>query len=233
MTYFRNNTLHLFALPSLLAILLLQNNHASMDQLLKMVRSIYPFLRSELFLIWQDDELPAVVAKTLSAMSAQNLVQRTQDDTWVVPGSNTADYARLHILSRALRQTLVRYHMTVTVLNQRGSDKLTQQQLEELCHLLAQRLSFVREFSAPEFFDKALFKNFLDTLKGLGYLCVSDDKRLVFDERLSSLANDALQMLPSGIRQAVLQVTLITDEEVASALLALEQSKERKKAKAA
>lgn len=233
MTYFRNNTLHLFALPSLLAILLLQNNHASMEQLLKMVRSIYPFLRSELFLIWRDEELPGVIAKTLDAMAAQSLVQRTQDDTWVVPGANTADYARLHILSRALRQTLVRYHMTITVLNQRGSDKLTQQQLEELCHLLAQRLSFVREFSAPEFFDKALFKNFLDTLKSLGYLCTNDDKRLVFDERLSALANDALQMLPSGIRQAVLQVTLITDEEVAGALLALEQSKERKKGKAA
>ena len=174
-----------------------------------------------------------MVAKTLDAMAAQNLVQRTEGDTWVVPGANTADYARLHILSRALRQTLVRYHMTITVLNQRGSDKLTQQQLEELCHLLAQRLSFVREFSAPEFFDKALFKNFLDTLKSLGYLSINEGKRLVFDERLSALANDALQMLPSGIRQAVLQVTLITDEEVAGALLALEQSKERKKGKAA
>ena len=94
-------------------------------------------------------------------------------------------------------------------------------------------MSFVREFSAPEFFDKALFKNFLDTLKGLGYLSVNDDKRLIFNERLSALASDALQMLPSGIRQAVLQVTLITDEEVASALLALEQSKERKRLKAA
>lgn len=233
MTYFRNNTLHLFALPSLLAVLCLQRVETSEEQALQLVRSVYPFLRSELFLSWTDDELPAMVNAHIQALEAQGLLLRRSNGTLVPPPSSSAEYARLHILSRALRQTLVRYHMTITVLNQRGSGKLTQQQLEELCHLLAQRLSFVREFSAPEFFDKALFRNFLDTLKQLGFLCQAEAGQLLFDEKLSALAQEALELLPSGIRQAILQVTLITDEEVAGALQALEASKERKKNKIA
>lgn len=233
MTYFRNNTLHLFALPSLLAVLIMQRIETSEDEALKLVRSVYPFLHSELFMVWTDAELPAIVSAHIHAMEAQGLLRRRSNGMLVPPAASTVEHARLHILSRAIRQTLVRYHMTITVLNQRGSGKLTQQQLEELCHLLAQRLSFVREFSAPEFFDKALFRNFLDTLKQLGFISPSATGYLVFDEKLGALAQEALELLPSGIRQAIQQVTLITDEEVAGALLALEQSKEKKKSKTA
>lgn len=228
MTYFRNNTLHLFALPSLLAVVLLQRRETTPAQALHMVRSVYPFLRSELFLVWKDEELEGVVMAYLAAMEAQSLIQRKANGAYIAPAASSIEHARLHILSRALRQTLVRYHMTITILSQRGSGKLTQQQLEELCHLLAQRLSFVREFSAPEFFDKALFRNFVDTLKSEDFLSTTPQGQLVFDKRLNALAEEALEVLPSGIRQAILQVTLITDEEVASALQAMEQAAAKK-----
>ncbi|MFX4728996.1 hypothetical protein ABTB38_18505, partial [Acinetobacter baumannii] len=84
-----------------------------------MVRSVYPFLKSELFLIWNDDQLPDVVDAYLEAMAGLGLLG-IDGDRYVRPGSSSEAYARLHILSRALRQTLVRYHMTITVLNQRG-----------------------------------------------------------------------------------------------------------------
>jgi len=218
MTYFRNSTLHLFALPSLLAVILLQRREASLQQIRHRVHAVYPFLQTELFLIWPIDQLDAVVANYLEALVGLGLIERRRNGNWTVPAASSAEHARLHILSRALRQTLVRYHMTITVLSQRGSGTLTQQQLEELCHLLAQRLSFVREFSAPEFFDKALFRGFLDTLKGMGFLHLDARDQLVFDTRLARLAEEALEVLPSGIRQAVLQVTQVTDEEVAEAL---------------
>ncbi|MEL0028359.1 MAG: glycerol-3-phosphate 1-O-acyltransferase, partial [Perlucidibaca sp.] len=233
MTYFRNNTLHLFALPSMLAVIVLQRRESSLEQILQRVRSVYPFLKAELFLAWPDEQLDSVVTSYLACMEQLGLIQRKDNGAWIAPATSSIEHARLHILSRALRQTLVRYHMTITILSQRGSGKLTQQQLEELCHLLAQRLSFVREFSAPEFFDKALFRGFLDTLKGLDFLCTTPQGQLVFDARLTRLAEEALEILPSGIRQAILQVTLITDEEVASALQAMEQASARKKNKAA
>lgn len=232
MTYFRNNTLHVFALPSLIAVLLLQRGDISQEELLGRIKSVYPFLKSELFLRWHDDELEAVVAQYVNSMIELGLLLRTASGCLAPPKVSSENYARLHILSRGLRQTLVRYHMTVTILNQRGTGKLTQQQLEELCHLLAQRLSFVREFSAPEFFDKGLFKGFLDTLKTLGFIQICSQGTLTFDKRLDGLAQEALEVLPSGIRQAILQVTLITDDAVNTALAALEASKERKKQRA-
>lgn len=233
MTYFRNNTLHLFALPSLLAGVFLQRRTATTREALHRVRSVYAFLQAELFLAWQDDELEEIVRRYLDTLFSLGLIQQTGSDRWAAPDPSSIEHSRLHILSRALRQTLVRYHMTITVLNQRGSDQLTQQQLEELCHLLAQRLSLLREFSAPEFFDKALFKTFLDTLKNQGIVRLSEAGKLCFDSRLTRIAEEAMELLPGGIRQAILQVTLITDDEVACALQSLEQANARRKSKVA
>lgn len=228
MTYFRNNTLHLFALPSLIAVLVLQRGEISREQLLLQMRMVYPFLKAELFLRWDIDELERLLDVYLEFFMARGLMRQKRGGCLAPPSSSSEDHGRLHVLSRALRQTLVRYYMTITVLNQRGSGKLTQQQLEELCHLLAQRLSFVREFSAPEFFDKALFRGFVDTLKRQDLLVTTPQGELVFDHHLTELAEASLEILPSGIRQAILQVTLITDDEVACALAALEAEKERK-----
>lgn len=236
MTYFRNNTLHMFALPSLIAVLILQRGEISRDMLLQQMQSVYPFLRAELFLKAEPEDLASLLDRYLEVFISKGLVREKSGGCLAPPASSSEEHGRLHVLSRALRQTLVRYYMTITILSQRGSGKLTQQQLEELCHLLAQRLSLVREFSAPEFFDKALFRGFLDTLKRLDYLFATPQGQLVFDDRLTRLAEQSLEVLPSGIRQAILQVTLITDEEVNSALQALEdarQKKENRKSKAA
>lgn len=230
MTYFRNNTLHLLALPALIAVNILQRGDTSDDSLHEQVHAVYPFIQSELFLTWTQADLDTAISRSIQVMLELGLLRRNDNHLLRAPNANTEDYARLHILSRLLRQNMIRFHMTVTVLNQRGSGKLTQSELEELCHLLAQRLSFVREFSAPEFFDKGLFRNFLEKLRKLDFIHAAEDGKLHFDQRLVTLAQEALEVLPSGIRQAILQVTLISDEEVEQALSQVEAAKSRKRA---
>jgi glycerol-3-phosphate O-acyltransferase len=72
---------------------------------------------------------------------------------------------------------------------------------------MAQRMSLLYELNSPEFFDKALFKNFIDLLKARKVLEVNTEGRLTFTERLGLIAQDAQLVLHERIRNSVLQVT--------------------------
>lgn len=228
LTYFRNNVLHLFTLPSLLACLFLYNGELHRDQVISLVRSIYPFLRSELFLPWDDEALEGVIDHYINLMAELGLVIRRTPEMITCTSPNSEEYAQLTILGRAVRQTVVRYYMAISLLTQQGSGNISQKRLEDLCHLLAQRLSFLYEFNAPEFFDKALFRNFIDTLKKTGHLTVTADNNLGFDDRLIEIASQAQLILPAEIRQTTIQITRVTDEEIEAALAAAAEKKEKK-----
>jgi glycerol-3-phosphate O-acyltransferase len=64
MTYYRNNVLHIFALPSLVACCFLNNRALSLNKLVELCGLVYPFLRSELFLPWPEEDLGQVRAAT-------------------------------------------------------------------------------------------------------------------------------------------------------------------------
>ncbi len=118
-------------------------------------------------------------------------------------GSDEAYYLRL--LGNSLMQTFERYFITVSVLAKNGSGKLTRQQLEQLCILCAQRISLLHEFEAPEFSDRTLFKQFIDSLTEAGLLGKDDSGRLTFSSVLQQLARDAKLILSKEIRHTIIQ----------------------------
>ena len=128
-----------------------------------------------------------------------------------------------------MRQNLERYYMTVSLLTQQGSGGITQKRLEDLCQLLAQRLSILHEFSAPEFSDKALFHTFVETLRDTGQIHTDDSGHLTFDHRLIDVAEGARLILPPDMRQAIQQITRVTDEEIEAAMAAKEQKEKKKR----
>jgi glycerol-3-phosphate O-acyltransferase len=228
LTYFRNNVLHLFAIPSLAACLFLYNGELRRSEAINLVRSIYPFLRSELFLPWPEEEIDAVINQQVDLLITMGLLIQRNAEMIACTSPNSEEYAQLSVLGRAVRQTVVRYYMVITLLTQVGSGKLNQKRLEDLCYLLAQRLSFLYEFNAPEFFDKALFRNFIETAKKTGFLTVNDDKQLGFDHRLIAIAGQAQLILPAEIRQTTQQIMRVTDEEIEIALAEIESKAEKK-----
>lgn len=49
LTYFRNNILHLFIMPSLIASLVQHNGKIIRDDIHEVIQTLYPFLKAELF----------------------------------------------------------------------------------------------------------------------------------------------------------------------------------------
>ncbi len=66
LTYFRNNISHLVALPSLIASCFLNRNRIATGQLRRITRSLYPFLKAELFLPWDADDFKLAVDDHIS-----------------------------------------------------------------------------------------------------------------------------------------------------------------------
>lgn len=230
LTYFRNNVLHFFTLPSLIACLMLHNNELHRDQVVRLVRSIYPFLQSELFLPWSNESVEEVIHKLLDALIAsQLLTARNSEGLIACPSPNSEEYAELNVLGQSVRQNLERYYMTVSLLSQQGTGGITQKRLEDLCQLLAQRLSILHEFSAPEFSDKALFHTFVETLRENGQIQTDDSGHLTFDHQLIDVAEGARLILPPDMRQAIQQITRVSDEEIEAAMAAKEQKEKKHK----
>jgi glycerol-3-phosphate O-acyltransferase len=205
-TYFRNNVLHLFALPSLLACVFSSNAEVQHDDIQRLAWRIYPYIAAELFLPWSEDELHAVVDGVLACMQQHGLI--LYDATralWRRPPPASGEAMQLSVLAQATIQTIERYYMVIAQLVAAGSGEITQSVLEERCQLNAQRIAMLYGLNSPEFFDRTLFENFIDLLRRRGVIRSSGAGNLEFDDVLMRVAADAQFVLSEQIRHSVMR----------------------------
>jgi glycerol-3-phosphate O-acyltransferase len=208
--YYRNNVLHLFALPSLVACAFIGNAMLRTEDIQRLAWRIYPYVASELFLRWREEELSAVVEGVLAALGEQGVLQPNEDRTaWMRPPPDSPQAMQLSLLAQATIQTIERYYLAISMLLKAGSGSMTQKTLEQQCQLAAQRMNMVYGFNSPEFFDRALFENFIDLLRERGVLKAGEGGMLEFDEVLMRVAADAQLVLSEQIRHSILQVTQV------------------------
>ena len=207
-TYYRNNVLHLFALPSLVACAFLNNSTMRHEDVHRLVGRVYPYIRAELFLRWREDELAGVVDGVLSALAGHGLLERCADGAgWRRPVTGSAEAVRLSLIAQATIQTIERYYLAIALLLRAGQSALTPEALEQRCVAMAQRMSMLYGLAAPEFFDRAMFRDFIELLRQRGVIRLDPEGRLVFDDALLSVAQDARIVLSEQIRNSILQVT--------------------------
>jgi glycerol-3-phosphate O-acyltransferase len=207
LAYFRNNVLHVWALPALLAALLVGHPGIGRARLSAIARRALPFLRAELFLSWDERELETRVQACVDAFEALG----------VLPGTASAGAPPvLEVLARLLREPLQRWSIVLAVLTGRGAGRLTADALEELCVLLAQRMAFLYDSGPPGFADRAAFRSIVATLGELGWVRAVDG-RLHFESALLEAAGDAQWLLPEPVRQAIERITRLSDADLTAA----------------
>ena len=204
LTYFRNNVSHLFALPSFLAACFLVLSEIPKSRVLRLFDSIYPFLRKELFLPWNNKEAKAVLQDYIELFTSLELISGRRTLRRASGGSQST--ASLGLLGRGLLQTFERYFIAITVLSHRGSGTLSASELEQLCILYAQRISMLHEFDAPEFYDKTLFRTFIENLGQEGLVTEGENQTLDFGPELESLSEGARLVMSTELRHGIIQV---------------------------
>ena len=209
MTYYRNNIQHLFALPSLIASLFENKNSLRRDKIEFLASVAYPYLKSELFLKYDAEEIDGVINQWIDVLLEKGLLFEEEEDRISRPEEGTDAMLRLRVLSRFIIQTLERYHIAIGILRKYGSGKITAGELEEQSTLLAERMSILFGLNAPEFFDKTLFRNFIANMQHNGVITTDDDGLLCYTDGLDEVAEDARLVLSVEKRQAIQQVTML------------------------
>ena len=218
LSYFRNNVLHLFTASAWIACCFLHNRRMSRATLQRLGRNLYPFLQAELFLPWDEDGFAARIDRTIAVFVREGLLEEVSSDDGGILARNAGqsdEVFRLRALGHPLQQAFERYYIAISVLAKNGPGTLGAGELESLCQLAAQRLSLLYAEAAPEFFDKALFRGFIQKLRELRLVWPNEESKLVFDQRLDTLAKDAKVILGRELRHTIEKISpeLVRAEE--------------------
>ncbi|MBD2858358.1 glycerol-3-phosphate 1-O-acyltransferase PlsB [Spongiibacter sp. KMU-158] len=211
LTYYRNSIMHVLALPSLIARFFRHQQRVNEQALLDSCLPLYPFLRKELFLPELAQGETNRVQNQIDALVSLGLLVREGSDL-LRPEVGTEAYSILIGLGRILRETFERYTMSSLVLAQKlgvGELPSSRSELEKYIIEMAQRLAILSGREAPEYFDKTLFRGFLDTLISENLLHITSaegEDRIEVDDRLQSYAHNWVALLGPDVQQSMLQL---------------------------
>ena len=210
MTYFRNNILHLLAVPASVACCFIQGRQLELSEIQRLIRLIYRFMKKELTLKWDTEEIAEVTASAVDALVDLELLTR-EGNTLVRPPAGSAKAYQLMMLGQSMVPMLQRFYLVIALLVQHGSGTLSRGRLERMCQSSAERLSMIYGLHSPDFFNKTLFHDFIRKLQDQEVLRRNNEGGLDFDEGLVGIGADARLVLGEEIRHSILSLTVPED----------------------
>ena len=199
LTWYRNNVLHLFAAPSLVALLVSRAKAGIQERhLAEQCRIIYPFIAQELTI----NEALAL-EPVLQALSGMGLI--TRRDGYLRPASKPGEpYTQLAQLSTLLLEMLQRLYVVICIANQAS---LERDELRSISQASARKLARLFGLQGAEFSEDRLFDLFIDGLISKQYLSIDERDRLIASSLLQQVAEQAAeQVIEPAIHQALLRV---------------------------
>lgn len=194
MTYYRNNIQHLFVLPSLVASIVLHHEAIQKDLVQDAVAKIYPFLQGELFLHLTQDELADYIDLVINELHRQELIKQSENFLSI----NRSRVRTLQLWSSGVREILQRYQIAVSLLL--NDPSIARANLEKESQSVAQRLSVLHGINAPEFFDKAVFSAFINSLKENAYFTEEGNADI---EKLTELDHILHKMISAEVHLTI------------------------------
>ncbi len=194
LTWYRNNVIHVFAIPSLLAALIAPGQSLTRTAVMTAAATVLPYLRRELYLASSDAAAAGEAESALARLVEAGLVQ-VDGDRLRAPARGTRTHAQLHRLARVIMPTLERYYIGAALLDSHPSGFWTQPTLVEACVQTASRMARLYGIDAPEFFDATLFRRFLAGLLERGVVAVDGNGRVHTGPALRPVMLEARRVL--------------------------------------
>ncbi len=205
MSYYRNNTLHTLIIPSLVACCFLHTRTMKQEKLFGIVNYVYPFLAAELHLPWNQEQLQQFTQQIIDFMVAQKVLIQTGEKL-KRPDRSDQHFLLLTRLAHVAQPVLERYYMAFVVLWESGSKPLSESELERRCHLVAQKISMLYGINSPDFFDRQLFRHFIDTLFKLEFIERDENGHLIFQQTFEQINLEIRILLSLEVRSTILQL---------------------------
>ena len=208
LNYIGNNVLHAFALPALVASILVGTREATQERVAEFATGALPFLRAELTLYHSSDEAVAESKRIVHLFVEIGLARAGPGEAIRAADRYSPENAGLELLARSLRHLLRRNYLTIALLTRVGSGTLQRKRLEELMQMLTQRLSLLFEFAPPDFYERSTFASYIDKLLETGLLQESADGSLQVPEHTRTWERNVERLLPADAVLAIRRVAV-------------------------
>jgi len=207
MTYYRNNILHLFVLPALIASNFRYKRSLGRKKLKVRCMKLYPYLKSELFLHWDEKQFKKAVNTCIEFLINENFLIEKANKLWR-PEKDSQEIRSFLLLSECLQNMLKRFAIVLTLLVHQTelNARITRRDLESGSQKLAERIAILYDINAPEAFDKKVFTSLVAILREQGAITSSDDGLLLVDEHIKDLHGNIISMLPFSAQQQLQQI---------------------------
>ena len=212
LTYYRNNVLHLMALPSLIACCFFNMRTLPHDKIIHYVSMAYPFIQKELFLNGAEKKtLTSIIDNSLDELVRQGLLSKNEKlNTYSRRAATSPQMTQLTQLARVISPILEVYYLTLTLLSRsrrkNGNKPVIKEAFQKDCFLLAQRVAMIHENNSPDYSDKNLIASFINTLIDVNYLTLHDAEEVEYSHAFQKTDKRIRLLLPKEMRVNILQI---------------------------
>ncbi|MFO6425170.1 glycerol-3-phosphate 1-O-acyltransferase PlsB [Motilimonas sp. KMU-193] len=171
LTFYRNNIIHLFALPALMTSLVQHYDGITLDQLQAKLNQVYPLIQAELFLPWNAEEMWQQGRAYLQQLVQLGWINQQDDATNPDSSSyriNPNLRTQAYLLANIIDETIQRYHIVLSLLQSPTQIELAS--LAKQSTQVAERLGQIHGIRAPEFFDQKVLQVFIEQLQQQAYI---------------------------------------------------------------
>lgn len=198
-TYYRNNVMHVFALPALIAAAVIQHNGIEKAQLIKIIEAIFPLLKRELFIHFDSSQANDYANTLVKEMKQGGLLLQSGRKI-KAPENDTPQYLSLSLLNNLIQDTLQRYAIVLSNLS--PDTGVSRSELEAKSVKVAERLSALHGINAPEYYDKNVLKGFVAALREAD-MVVESAGSISHAEQSLSLQSVIITLINGDIAQSI------------------------------
>jgi glycerol-3-phosphate O-acyltransferase len=194
MSYYRNNILHTYVLPSLICNILNRVDHINEQSLINNVQTLMALMQKDLFLWQQADDITKQTQQILSVLFEEGIVKQTKADFWLLTDALGAK-TKTRLMSLVIDETLQRFAILTSLVD--AKSPLTRSELEKSAVVIAKRLSVINHINSPEFTDKKAQTSLINAMKDNSFIENDEQGKLVKSDsfpELFSLVNSLVNI---------------------------------------
>lgn len=203
LTFYRNNIIHMFAIPSLIASVVLNRKSVEKKEILFYIEQLFPLLKREFFMHQTVAEATAYADALIQHFKQVGML--TQKGRFITATETShACFNTVWLLSRMMQETWQRYAVVLRILE--GETSISRATLERQSVTIAERLSTLYGLSSPEFYDKNVLATFIAALKDNQLINSTADGALAFNDATLSLKQAIEPLVSEEIMQHLEQM---------------------------
>ena len=161
LSFYQNNISHFFLLYSLVCLSLKYVEELSEKEVLRLTNLVYPFLQSDFYLPWTNEQVGKVIVNNLKILIELGLVVKKDKDLLTKPEKDSKEYRDFLALSNISEPSIKRFYIVMSTLWKEETDIL---ELQDKCEAIANKLQEIEGWLYTEFSDASKFKSFITKL---------------------------------------------------------------------